>query len=170
MIKQIQLLFSVGLALNLMMIAPLAAISVGDSLPACALTSLDGSHEHNLQAIRGKVIYVDFWASWCPPCVESFPFLNQLENDLKNQGLQVVAINLDEELADAQIFLDEYPADFAIALDPDKQCAQDFGVIAMPSSYLIDRKGVVRHVHHGFRSGDVSALRLVIESVLGEPL
>jgi len=150
----------------------LSALAQSDSdVPSsCMLTTLDGVPAHNLQALQGKVVYVDFWASWCPPCVKSFPFLSQLDHDLKDQGLQVIGINLDEKIADAETFLTNYPVNFEIALDTDKQCAKDFGVVAMPSSYLIDRKGVIRHVHQGFRPSEAKDLRLAIEYLLSEPL
>lgn len=167
MMKQIRLFLFVSLLTGFM--TPVAA-EHGHVPSSCSLTALDGTPVHNLQELKGKVVYVDFWASWCPPCVRSFPFLNQLENDLKDQGLQVIGINLDEKIADAETFLGKYPVDFEIALDPDKQCAKDFGVIAMPSSYLIDRKGVVRHVHQGFRAEEAEDLRLAIEYLLTEPL
>ncbi len=168
MIKRLKFLVFVSLLLSLTM-TPVAA-EHGDVPSSCSLTALDGTPVHNLKELQGKVLYVDFWASWCPPCVRSFPFLNELEHDLKDQGLQVIGINLDEKIADAETFLDKYPVDFEIALDPDKQCATDFGVIAMPSSYLIDRKGVIRHVHRGFRTEEAKELRLAIEYLLTEPL
>ena len=168
MIKQIKFLVFTGLFLSLT-VTPVAA-EHGDAPSSCSLTALDGTPMHNLEELQGKVLYVDFWASWCPPCVRSFPFLNQLEHDLKDQGLQVIGINLDEKVADAKSFLDKFPVDFTIALDADKQCAKDFGVIAMPSSYLIDRKGVIRHVHQGFRADEAKDLRAAIEYLLTEPL
>ncbi len=149
-----------------------AEAKVGAIVPDCQLSQL--SHDisttgMSLSELRGQVIYVDFWASWCPPCVKSFPFLNQLELNLKDKGFQVIGVNLDEDVADAKDFLNRYPAEFLIALDPDKQCAKDLNVIAMPSSYLIDRKGMIRKIHHGFRMGDVQGIQFAIERVLAEP-
>lgn len=169
MIKRIKSLAFASLLLSLT-ISPVTAEHVGDMSPSCTLAELDGTVVHNLEELQGKVVYVDFWASWCPPCVRSFPFLSQLDHDLKDQGLQVIGINLDEKIADAETFLEKFPVDFTIALDADKQCAKDFGVIAMPSSYLIDRKGVIRHVHQGFRSDEAKDLRAAIEYLLTEPL
>jgi thiol-disulfide isomerase/thioredoxin len=136
--------------------------------PTCSLTTLEGTPVHNLQELKGKVVYVDFWASWCPPCIKSFPFLNELENQLKEQGLQVIGVNLDEKVADAQAFLASHPVDFSIVADPSKQCAKSFEVMAMPTSYLIDRKGNIRHIHRGFRSGETEELRALISQLLIE--
>lgn len=136
--------------------------------PTCSLTTLEGTPVHNLQELKGKVVYMDFWASWCPPCVKSFPFLNELENQLKEQGLQVIGVNLDEKVADAQAFLASHPVDFSIVADPSKQCAKSFEVMAMPTSYLIDRKGNIRHIHRGFRSGETEELRALISQLLIE--
>lgn len=160
----------VGIAGSLLLGGAVLAHSVGEGTPSCTLTSMDGKPIADLQELRGEVIYVDFWASWCPPCVRSFPFMNQLEHEFKDQGLHIIGVNLDEKLADAETFLDKYPVDFDIALDPNKQCVSDFGVMAMPTSYLIDRKGVIRHVHQGFRVGEAEKLRLAIEYLLTEPL
>lgn len=136
--------------------------------PDCAFTTLEGLPAKGLRALQGEVVYVDFWASWCPPCVKSFPFLNQLEHEFKAQGLHVIGVNLDEKKVDAQAFLDKNQVDFEIVADQTKQCAKDFGVIAMPSSFLIDRKGNVRYVHQGFRQGESDQLRAMVEQFLAE--
>ncbi len=136
---------------------------------SCALTTLDGKPAHDLQELKGKVVYMDFWASWCPPCVQSFPFLNQLDHDLKDKGLHVIGINLDEKIADAQDFLAKNPVGFSIVADPSKQCAKGLEVMAMPTSYLIDRKGNIRHIHQGFRPGESEELRALITQLVMEP-
>ena len=136
-------------------------------MPDCALTSLADKQPFNLQQFKGKVIYVDFWASWCGPCAKSFPFMNELSRDLKDKGLQVIGVNLDEASADAQNFLVKYPANFVIAADTNEQCAKDFGVQAMPSTYLVDRNGTVRHVHLGFRPGEAKELEGIGGTITG---
>lgn len=135
---------------------------------SCQLTTLDGKSTFALQELKGKVVYMDFWASWCPPCVKSFPFLNQLEHELKDKGLHVVGINLDEKIADAQAFIANNPVDFSIVADGNKQCAKVFELMAMPTSYLIDKKGNVRHIHQGFRSDESQQLRALITQLLTE--
>lgn len=168
--KQKIVMWWAGLVGSMLLCGSVMAHSVGEATPSCTLTAMDGKSIAGLQELRGEVVYVDFWASWCPPCVRSFPFMNQLEHEFKDQGLHIIGVNLDEKVTDAKTFLDKYPVDFDIALDPNKQCVSDFGVMAMPTSYLIDRKGVIRHVHQGFRTGEAEKLRLAIEYLLTEPL
>jgi thiol-disulfide isomerase/thioredoxin len=144
------------------------AVAVGDAVPGCALSPLGESKTSDLSQYHGKVVYVDFWASWCGPCAQSFPFLNELHGQLKDQGLQIVGVNLDENADEAKAFLAQNPAQFTIAADVSKQCAKDFGVKAMPSSYLIDRNGKIHHVHLGFRPGEAQALRQLVEKLLSD--
>ena len=141
-------------------------IAPGQSSPNCKLSTLDGGVAKDIQQFKGKVVYVDFWASWCGPCAQSFPFMNQLHGELQSKGLEIVGVNLDEEPADAKAFLAKTPAKFTILADASGQCPQDFGVKAMPSSYLIDRQGVVRHVHLGFKPSEAPQLREQIEAML----
>ncbi len=136
--------------------------------PACKLVYQDGKPAPDWLHMKGQVIYIDFWASWCPPCVKSFPFMNRLVQEFAGRGLWVVGVNLDEKLNDAEQFLANNSTDFTVLLDMDKHCAADFGVIAMPSTYIIDKKGYVRHIHHGFREGETQALRDVVEALLAE--
>jgi thiol-disulfide isomerase/thioredoxin len=132
------------------------------------LKSLGEESPINMGQFKGKVVYVDFWASWCTPCARSFPFMNDLDREFHDRGLIVLAINLDEKLEDAQAFLAKHPASFALAADPSGQCPRDFGVRGMPSSYLVDRQGMIRHVHLGFRAGEAEKLRALVEQLLAE--
>ena len=153
--------------LTLSTIQTLMASGQGDVVPDCPLISTDNV-AHNLKQFQGKVLYVDFWASWCGPCAKSFPFLNQLDHDLKDRGLQIIGINLDENTDDAQAFVAKYPAYFMIATGNNQQCATDFGVKGMPSSYLIDRTGHIRYSHQGFRAGEAEELKILVEQLLAE--
>ncbi|MGC2167090.1 MAG: TlpA disulfide reductase family protein [Gallionella sp.] len=136
--------------------------------PDCALATLSDKQTHTLNEFRGKVLYVDFWASWCGPCAQAFPFLNTTANTFRDRGLQVVGINVDEHADDANKFLHKHPADFLIVADAKAQCPKDFAVMGMPSSYLIDRKGVIRYTHLGFRQSDTEQLKQQIEQLLAE--
>jgi peroxiredoxin len=140
----------------------------GHAAPNCSLTPVGNEQRYDLHQFRGKVLYVDFWASWCSPCARSFSFMNELDRESRGRGLQVLGINLDEKPDDAKNFLAKHPANFTVAVDASGRCPQDFGVKAMPSSYLIDRKGIIRHVHLGFRPGEAEKLRVFVEQLLAE--
>lgn len=118
------------------------------------------------KTFKGKVIYVDFWASWCKPCKKSFPWLNMMQQKYKDKGLVVLAINLDTDKKLADEFLKKIPANFTVAFDPEGQSAKDFKVMGMPSSYLINRKGYVIGSHVGFREKDAEALEQGVVKLL----
>ncbi|CAD6879349.1 hypothetical protein [Methylomonas albis] len=101
--------------------------------------------------------------------MQSFPFMGELNRLHKELGLQMVAVNLDEETQEAEVFLAKARPEFTVAADPQRQCAKDFAVEAMPSSNLIDRKGRLRHIHKGFRPSEVEELRSVLKQLLDEP-
>jgi cytochrome c biogenesis protein CcmG, thiol:disulfide interchange protein DsbE len=120
----------------------------------------------DLAKLRGKVVYVDFWASWCGPCRQSFPWMNRVQKRYGDRGFTVVAINLDKSRAASDEFLKESPADFPIAYDPEGQVASTYRLKVMPSSYLVDRAGrIVRH-HVGFREQDTREIESSIQSLI----
>src|SRR5215467_9715639 len=128
------------------------SVASGDAAPACSAQLLDGARTVSLADYRGKVVYLDFWASWCAPCRESFPFMNELQRDLAGKGLQIVAVSVDKTADDAKRFLARYPASFTIVLDAAATCPAAFRLEGMPSSYVIDRSGAVPAVHVGFHT------------------
>ena len=146
-------------------LTPAVAVNVGEPAPDFALPRADGS-TLDLSAYRGKVVVVDFWASWCGPCRESFPFLNSVHDRLAEQGLVVIGVNLDEARDEASAFLRKYPARFDVVYDPEGKSAMAFAVKAMPSSYLIGRDGRVRVRHLGFRASESAAFEQAIEQAL----
>jgi cytochrome c biogenesis protein CcmG, thiol:disulfide interchange protein DsbE len=107
-----------------------------------------------LAPVEGRIVWVDFWASWCVPCRRSFPWLNTMQRKYGPDGLQIIAVNLDKDRALADGFLAEVPAEFSLRFDPAGAVAKDFGVQTMPSSFLIDADGNVLARHVGFRSSD----------------
>ena len=120
-----------------------------------------------LSEIKSKVIYVDFWATWCTPCRKSFPWMNEMHNKYKSKGLKIIAINLDDNSNRAKTFLKKYPADFTIAYDPEGETADKYKVKVMPSSYLIDKKQNIISTHFGFRNKDKETLELEFKKALG---
>lgn len=121
----------------------------------------------NLQDYQGKVVYVDFWASWCTPCRASFPFMNELQRQF-GDDLVVAAINLDEDRADAEEFLSEIDVIFDIHYDPSAKLAQDYGLKGMPTSYLFGRDGEPLGSHVGFRTKDEKKLRAAIAAAISQ--
>jgi thiol-disulfide isomerase/thioredoxin len=122
----------------------------------------------SLSPHKGQVVYLDFWASWCTPCKASFPFMNALHEELGPKGLTILAVNVDEQKAAADRFLQQVPAKFRIAYDPKGVTPEQYAVKAMPTAVLIDRRGQIRHVHAGFRERDREALRAQVEALLRE--
>lgn len=145
------------------------AVAPGAPLPPIVAPRLDdASTRLNLQQLRGQVVYVDFWASWCVPCRQSMPQLDSLYREYRSRGLTVVGVNKDVAAADAQRFLKRVPVSFPLVSDADDAVARAFDVEAMPSGYLVDRAGVVRYVHRGFSAETAAELRGEIETLLGD--
>jgi cytochrome c biogenesis protein CcmG/thiol:disulfide interchange protein DsbE len=119
-------------------------------------------------AFRGRVLYVDFWASWCTPCRQSFPWMQSLKDSYESAGLSVVAVNLDQNRHDAEKFLTQFHPNFEIRFDPQGALAERFKVHGMPSSVIIDRHGVVRYTHIGFQAGDQTMYEAQLREVLAE--
>jgi cytochrome c biogenesis protein CcmG/thiol:disulfide interchange protein DsbE len=138
----------------------------GRDAPAFSLAARDGG-QISLAQLKGKVVYLDFWASWCGPCRKSFPWMNALQSKLGSQGLQVVGVNLDEKSDDAARFLKENPAQFAVLLDPKGVTPGQYGIKGMPSSLLIGRDGKVIFEHSGFNEADRAELEKKIQTALG---
>ncbi|GLX83277.1 TlpA disulfide reductase family protein [Thalassotalea eurytherma] len=103
-----------------------------------------------LASLRGQVVYVDFWASWCGPCRESFPWLNEMQAIYKDQGFSVVSVNVDAQKSFALEFLATFPADFEVIYDPKGKIARKYDLRGMPSSFIVDRQGQVVATHVGF--------------------
>lgn len=117
---------------------------------------------------KGKVVVMDFWATWCAPCKASFPKVDAIFQKHKDQGLVVVGVNEDEERGGIDAFLANTGAKFPIAYDAKGKAAEVFGVDTMPSSFVIDRRGVVRFVHSGYHPDDASAIEAEVEQLLAE--
>lgn len=143
------------------------AAEVDGAAPAFELPGLDGTVK--LAGYRGKLVYLDFWASWCAPCKRSFPWMNTLQQRYGGAGLQVLAINLDAQRADASAFLAATPAAFVVAFDPAGTQARAYGIKGMPSSALIGRDGRLLWRHSGFNDGERDALEARVRAALTSP-
>lgn len=129
--------------------AAMADVSEGDSMPAFRLPTLDG-RVLDSTALQGRVVYIDFWASWCTTCRKSFPEINELHEELRGQGVVFIGINTDEDVALAERFLQGTPVDFLILSDKDQQVVSEFRPQGYPTAYVIDKSGIVQKVEAGF--------------------
>ena len=129
--------------------------------------NLDGQKKQvKLSDYRGQIVYLDFWASWCQPCRKSFTWMNKMQSLYGAEGFTVIAINLDESRHKANKFLQQIPANFKVAFDPRGNTAESYNVKAMPSSYLIDKRGNVIHANLGFRGNDEEKLEAKIRNLI----
>jgi thiol-disulfide isomerase/thioredoxin len=136
----------------------------GDPVSDFTLEGLQDSV--TLSQFRGKVVYLDFWASWCLPCRESFPWMNRMTSRYRRDGLVVIAVNLDKDRALADKFLKALKPDFTIAFDPKAEVAERYDVQMMPSSYLIDREGRISTQHRGFFANQAKNIETEIRGLL----
>lgn len=120
----------------------------------------------DLAEYRGKVIVVDFWASWCVPCRRSFPWLDEMQTRYADEGLVVIGVNEDDVAEDAEAFLRSFPVGFRIVADRDGALARQFELLAMPSTYVIDRNGEIAARHLGFRTGLKEEYEATLKSLL----
>jgi thiol-disulfide isomerase/thioredoxin len=160
------------LALTLAMAAALAlgattahAVDAGAPAPGFTLPTAKGE-AIALDKLRGKVVYVDFWASWCGPCRRSFPWMNEMQQKYGAKGFTVVAINVDKKRADADKFLALLPASFPVVFDEAGTTPTAFAVQGMPSSYLIDARGNVSYVERGFTDESRGPLEERVKALL----
>ncbi len=130
---------------------------------------LEGQQKQiELNKYHGKIVYLDFWASWCQPCRKSFTWMNKMQSLYGSEGFKIIAINLDESRTKANKFLQQIPANFEVAFDPQGTTAEAYKVKVMPSSYLIDKNGNVVHAKLGFRSNDEDELEAKIRKLVRE--
>lgn len=157
-----------GLTLAFAAAAAAAAAEPGTQAPGFTARTFDGK-EVSLADFRGKIVFVDFWASWCSPCRESLPMYDKLAADFGTDNFAIIAVNLDETAADAKKFIAQHPVRYTIVQNPQGDIPKAFGLSGMPSSYLIDRDGKVRQRYVGFEPTDISALKNEIAKLIGKP-
>lgn len=153
-------------------IAPLFAALVAGTLAAVFCGSSSGRAPAaglDLDHYRGKVVVLDFWASWCKPCRQSIPWLNEMRARYAEQGLVVVGVNVDAKQGDAARFLREVPVDFEIVYDPAGDLAERYHVGGMPASFVFDRAGKLAGHHLGFKDTDRAPYEATLQKLLADP-
>lgn len=141
-------------------------LAVGQPFPSLAEFGLEGA----VPEVSGsKVTIVDFWASWCPPCRAAFPVLDAVQADFGAQGVRVVAVSVDQNRGAMQSFLKKHPVSFTVVRDADMKLVQRVDVPTMPTTFVLDGRGIVRFVHAGFEGDKTSErLRAEIKALLEE--
>jgi thiol-disulfide isomerase/thioredoxin len=143
------------------------AVSPGQVAPDLRLQT-EGGKSVSLAENKGKVVLVDFWASWCGPCKTSFPALDALYREYEARGFEVIAVNLDDRRRDAEDFLADRPHVMPVVFDPEGRSPRAFGLWGMPSSFLVGRDGRVRFVHVGYSAKVLDSYKSEIEQLLAE--
>ena len=139
--------------------ASVLAAEIGETAPPFSLKSISGSGWVNLDSQSDKILYIDFWASWCGPCKLSFPSMIKLKKLFKDEPFEIIAISVDTDLRAANKFLDFYEINFQVARDPDGAVAEKYALPGMPSSFLLDRDKKVIAAHKGFRKSDFEKIK-----------
>jgi cytochrome c biogenesis protein CcmG/thiol:disulfide interchange protein DsbE len=151
-------------AMSLAVAGNAVALEPGQPAPALELGGV--SAPVGLSKLKGKLVYVDFWASWCGPCKQSFPWMNEMQAKYGARGLQILAVNVDAKRADADGFLAANPASFQVGFDATGDAPKRFEVKGMPSSVLVGPDGKVIQVHNGFRPDERKQLEDAIVAAL----
>ena len=155
---------AVGAALTLAA-AGAHALDAGAKMPEIGLNDLSGKPV-NLASLAGKVVVIDFWATWCAPCKEELPVLQNLYKKYGSQGLVIVGVSVDKDAANLPSFLKKLGVTFPIVHDANHAVSGRYAPPRMPSSYIVDRKGIVKYVHGGFRADDAPVFEKQIQGLL----
>jgi peroxiredoxin len=144
-----------------------SAAAPAASAPDFSLPARDGS-KVQLSDLKGEVVMINFWASWCGPCRQEMPLLEQIQEKYEPLGFTMLGVNVEPDSAEAEKFLKSVQVSFPILFDRENSVSARFGVEAMPSSVLIDREGNVRHVHRGYKPGDEAVYADLIRGLVKE--
>ena len=156
---------STSVVISLIFSTTILAENNTSQAPIFTLPGVDNS-QVNLADYRGKVVLVDFWASWCTPCIRSFPWMDEMVEKYGKQGFEVIAINMDQESVLAEKFLQRYPNKLTIAFDPQGVVAEQYQIMGLPNSFILNKKGEVVYKHIGFRLSELDKYEAEISSLL----
>lgn len=157
-------MLGIGLLLGVAHAAPQEDLRASAGISAPSNASL--ASEIRWADYQGKVVLIDFWASWCGPCRASFPWMNAMQKKYGAEGLVILAVNVDENPDNAAAFLREVPANFEVRYDPKGRLAEQFKVQTMPSSFILNRQGAPASKHLGFHLSEVGAYEQELQQLL----
>jgi peroxiredoxin len=139
---------------------------LGNPAPAFELDSANGKGKVSMSALAGKVVLVDFWATWCEPCKKSFPHLQDLNTKYKASGLAIVGLSEDDDKGGIAAFGSSFGADFPLVWDNNKGVGTKWDPGSMPATFIVDRKGLVRFLHRGYHDGEEVDIEKEVKSLL----
>ena len=151
----------------LVMTGTVHAADAGGPAPAFTLAALTGQ-QSTLSQYKGQVVMVNFWATWCGPCQQEMPLLDQMYKKFKPAGFTLIGVNVDKEAAPVKDLMARKPVSFPVLLDPANQVSKAYHVDEMPSSVIIDRKGEIRYIHRGYKPGDENEYQDRIRQLIKE--
>ncbi len=146
---------------------PAGAVALKDPAPDFTLKRLDGGNLR-LEEYRGKVVLINFWASWCGPCRQEMPVLDQLQKRYADTGFTVLGVNVEGKPGPAEQLLHRTPVSFPVLIDQGQTVSQRYQLEAMPSTVVVDRDGVIRYIHHGYKPGDEARYVEVVKELIRE--
>ncbi len=151
----------------LLLSMPAWTASVSNPAPNFTLKSLQGKNL-KLSEMAGNVVLINFWASWCGPCLQEMPLLNKIHNKYEPLGFTVLGINVEQSSDNARAFLSDRGVDFPVLLDSENRVSQLYDVVAMPTTVVVDRDGNMRFLHKGYKPGDEAQYRKMVKKLLRE--
>jgi cytochrome c biogenesis protein CcmG/thiol:disulfide interchange protein DsbE len=160
-----------GLILPLVLVASVAwaGVQKGQRAPEFALPTLKGG-KVSLARLRGKVVLIDFWAQWCEPCKKELPQLEKLSRDYNGRGVVILTINIDKQRGNAERLAKQLGLTLDVLLDPAGSVAATYDPPKMPSSFVVDQRGIVRYVNEGFEGEkDVARFRQELDELSSRP-
>lgn len=150
-----------------LLVAVATAADSSGPAPAFTLTDLSGQQEA-LSKYKGQVVMVNFWATWCGPCQQEMPLLDQMYKKYKPAGFTLIGVNVDKEAPPVKALLERKPVSFPVLLDPANSVSKAYNVNEMPSTVIVDRKGQIRYIHRGYRPGDENEYQDRIRQLIRE--
>ena len=144
-----------------------STVTLSEEAPDFTLKTLDGSNLR-LEEYRGQVVLINFWASWCGPCRQEMPILDRLHQRYEDTGFAVLGVNVEGEAAPAQKIVDKTNVTFPVLIDEGQAVSELYDLEAMPSTVVVDRNGLVRYVHRGYKPGDEAKYVEVVKKLIRE--
>ena len=155
-------------SLILFLLACIGTVSAADQAPDFVGLGIIDGQPLRLSDYRGKVVFIDFWASWCPPCLVSLPAYEQMRAEIGTEEFEIIAINVDEDPQNGVFFLEDHPVSYPVLKDTDGDIRIPYRVRSLPVSFLLDRDGNIIESYRSFKLGDEVELKAAIEALIRE--